>query len=94
MDYYEEYQRKLDDELLLIEARDDQLVPEAYAALHAELNRRGLSNGACPSPDAVSTEGIRARLDVGTGVGSYRPVVKDHSVCSDRCRQFCDINSR
>ncbi len=45
---YEEYQRKLDDELLLIEARDDQLVPKAYAALHAELNRRGLSN-ALPS---------------------------------------------
>jgi hypothetical protein len=41
--YSEEYQRKTDDELLLIAARADQLVPEANAALNAEMARRGLN---------------------------------------------------
>ena len=41
--YAGEYRRKSDDELLLIAARADQLVPEAVASLRAEIAHRGLS---------------------------------------------------
>lgn len=44
--YSEEYQRKTDDELLLIAARADQLVPEASAALSAEMASRRLNQQA------------------------------------------------
>jgi hypothetical protein len=41
--YTEEYQRKTDDELLLIAACAHQLVPEANSALSGEMARRGLN---------------------------------------------------
>ncbi|MGA3107232.1 MAG: hypothetical protein ABSD53_22340 [Terriglobales bacterium] len=41
--YTEVYQRKTDDELLLIAAQAHQLVPEANAALIGEMARRGLN---------------------------------------------------
>jgi hypothetical protein len=45
-DYSEEYRSKSDDELLVIAAHLSELVPEAAAALNAEISSRGLKQNA------------------------------------------------
>jgi hypothetical protein len=49
LNYTEEYKRKADDDLLRIASEPDQLVPEANAAIKAEIARRGIQQKRNPA---------------------------------------------